>query len=321
MTFNIVGGLFTFSLEKSILSSMEYVLFASLALLASAGNTIFNRLGANHASALANSTIKSFFIVVACFFICLAFGHVPTLYSLSLEQWGWIGLVGALTCIDWFFYFLAIKRSHLEAFAPFCASGILFFSNLVFSIFTFGMVTNNGKPINVVLYFIGLAFLLGSLIYILLNKKINPSSKKIWVIYALASVISFAFVLLVAKTKLIDIPPDVISFHQMTIVFAVMFIATMFTKTYKEIVKIKKLDFVYIVIGAIFNALMMVFRYKAFSYTNSVPAIVNVIIGLDFVLVSIATVIFFKAKNKPQIMIMIALVVVGMILDVLAGLI
>lgn len=300
---------------------MEYVLFASLALLASAGNTIFNRLGANHASALANSTIKSFFIVVACFLICLGFDHVPTLYSLSLEQWGWIILVGALTCIDWFFYFLAIKRSHLEAFAPFCASGILFFSNLVFSIFTLEMVTNGAKPLNVVLYFIGLAFLLGSLIYIFFNKKINPSSKKIWVIYALASVISFAFVLLIAKTKLISIPSDVISFHQMTIVFVVMLIATLFTKTRKEIFTIGKLNFLHIVIGAIFNALMMVARYQAFSYENSVPAIVNVIIGLDFVLVSIGTVIFFKEKNKIQIISMIALVIVGMVLNVLAGLI
>ena len=300
---------------------MEYVLFASLALLASAGNTIFNRLGANHASALANSTIKSFFIVVASFLICLALGHVPTLYALSPEQWGWIGLVGALTCIDWFFYFLAIKRSHLEAFAPFCASGILFFSNLVFSIFTFEMVTNGGKPLNVVLYFLGLAFLLASLFYILFNKRINPSSKKIWVVYALASVISFAFVLLLAKTKLAGIESDVICFHQMVIVFVVMFVASLFTKTYKEIFTIMKLDFLYIVIGAVFNALMMVFRYKAFSYENSIPAIVNVIIGLDFVLVSIATVLFLKANNKRSVLAMIALVVIGMILVVVAGLI
>ena len=300
---------------------MEYILFASLALLASAGNTIFNRLGSNHASALANSVIKSFFIVIACFFICLAFGHVPTIFALTGEQVGWILLSGALTCIDWFFYFLAIKRSHLEAFAPFCASGILFFSNLIFSIFTFGAVTNGGKTLNIILYFIGLAFLLGSLIYILLNKKINPSSKKIWVIYALVSVISFAFVLLLAKTKLSGVSSDVLALHQMIIVFVVMLIASLITKTYKEIIKIRKLDFLYIVIGAVFNALLMVFRYKAFSYPNSVPAIVNVIVGFDFVLVSIATILFFKAKNQKQVIILIALVVVGMVLNVIAGLI
>ncbi len=49
--------------------------------------------------------------------------------------------------------------------------------------------------------------------------------------------------------------------------------------------------------NAVFNALMMVFRYRAFSYENSIPAIVNIIVGLDFVIVSIATIIFFKAKN------------------------
>ncbi len=124
---------------------MEYILFASLALLASAGNTIFNRLGSNHASALINATVKSFFIVIACFLIVLGFGHINVLYDLPLEKWLWIILVGVLTSIDWFFYFLAIKKSHLEAFAPFCAAGTLFISNALFSIFTFSLVTNGGK--------------------------------------------------------------------------------------------------------------------------------------------------------------------------------
>lgn len=299
---------------------MEYIIFAFLALLASTGNTIFNRLGANHVSALLNSTIKSFFIVIACFLITLFYGHVPTLYALSGDQWLWIVILSLLTCLDWFFYFMAIKRSHLEAFSPFCASGILFFSNMLFIIFTFGAVTNGGKTLNIVFYVIGLVLLLVSLFYILFNKKINPSSKKMWIVYGLVSVISFAFVLLIAKTKLSSVPADVLAYHQMTIVFGIMFIFVLITKSIKEIPHIKAMDHLFIFIGAVFNALMMVFRYMAFSYSNSVPAIVNVIIGLDFVLVSIVTVIFFKSKNKAQVLIMIAIIVTGMASNVLAGL-
>ena len=300
---------------------MEYILFAFLALLSSAGNTIFNRLGANRASALTNATIKSFFIVIACFLISLIFGHVPTLYSLQFEQWLWIIAIGALTSIDWFFYFLAIKRSHLEAFAPFCAAGILFFSNTLFSIFTFSLVTNGAKPLNIVFYFLGLVSLLGSLLFIILNKKVNPKGKLLWVLYATLSVVSFAFVLLIVKTKLTSVDADVIAYHQMTIVFAVMLIASLVTKNIKEVVQIRWLNHLYIFIGAVFNALLMVNRYIAFSYSNAVPAIVNVIIGLDFIIVSIGTVLFFKAKNKLQLLIIIILVATGMTLNVLAGLI
>ena len=310
-----------FLIKKSILSNVEYILFAFLALLSSAGNTIFNRLGTNRASALTNATVKSFFIVIACFLICLAFGHVPTLYSLELEQWLWITAIGALTCIDWFFYFLAIKQSHLEAFAPFCAAGILFAANTLFAIFTFGMVTNGGKPLNITFYFLGLACLLGSLFFIVLNKKVNPKGKLLWVIYATISVVSFAFVLLIVKTKLTAVPADVIAYHQITIVFVVMLIASLITRNIKEIVTIRWLDHLYIFIGAVFNALLMVNRYIAFSYPNAVPAIVNVIIGLDFVIVSIGTILFFKAKNKLQMLIVIVLVAIGMTLNVLAGLI
>lgn len=300
---------------------MEYILFAFLALLASAGNTIFNRLGANKASALTNAVLKSFFIVIACFIISVVFGHLPNLYSLTLEQWLWIGAIGALTSIDWFFYFLAIKRSHLEAFAPFCTAGILFVSNTLFSIFTFMAVTNGGKPVNITLYFVGLALLLAAILFIVFNKKINPKGKVLWIVFALISVVSLSFVLLIVKTQLYMVPSDVVSFHQMTILFVAMLIASLITKSIKEVVKIKWIDHLCIFAGAVFNALMVVFRYTAFSYENSVPAIINVIIGLDFIIVSLATVLFFKAKNKLQLLTIIVLVASGMLLNALAGLI
>ena len=299
---------------------MEYIIFAFLALLASAANTIFNRLGANRASALTNAVLKSFYIVFACFLICLVFGHVPTLYNLSLEEWLWIGAIGILTSIDWLFYFLAIKRSHLEAFSPFCTAGTLFLGNTLFSIFMFANVTNGGKPLNIVFYFIGLALLLVALVYIVLNPKINSKRKMLWVIFAFISTLSFAFVLLIAKLKLSSVPSDVISFHQMSILFVVMLVTAVATKTIKEVVKIRWLDHLYIFIGAVFNALMVVLRYTAFSYPNAVPAIVNVIVALDFIIVSIGTALFFKAKNKFQLTILIILVSSGMILNTLAGL-
>ena len=100
-----------------------------------------------------------------------------------------------------------------------------------------------------------------------------------------------------------------------------MLIASLVTRNIKEIALIKPIDHLYIFLGAVFNALMMVFRYMAFSYSNSIPAIVNVIIGLDFILVSVATILFFKAKNKLQLTIIIVLVAAGMVFDVIAGLI
>ena len=142
----------------------------------------------------------------------------------------------------------------------------------------------------------------------------------LWVIFAFISTLSFAFVLLIAKLKLSSVPSDVISFHQMSILFVVMLVTAVATKTIKEVVKIRWLDHLYIFIGAVFNALMVVLRYTAFSYPNAVPAIVNVIVALDFIIVSIGTALFFKAKNKFQLTILIILVSSGMILNTLAGL-
>jgi hypothetical protein len=55
----------------------------------------------------------------------------------------------------------------------------------------------------------------------------------------------------------------------------------------------------------------------ALASANANPSIVNVIVGLDFVFVSIATVMFFKAHNKKQLVVLILLVVTGMILNAL----
>ena len=99
-----------------------------------------------------------------------------------------------------------------------------------------------------------------------------------------------------------------------------MLITAAVSKSLKEVVTIRKLDHLYIFIGAVFNALMVVLRYTAFSYANAVPAIVNVIVALDFIIVSIGTALFFKTKNKLQLTILIILVASGMILNTLAGL-
>lgn len=298
-----------------------YILFAFLALFSSVGNTIFNRISSNKVGSVLSSTIKSFMITFACFIICACFGHVKVLYALTNEQWLWVGVLSLVTVVDWLFYFLAIKRAHLEAFAPFESSYILFISNLLFVIFMVGVVTSGGSALNIVLFVLGLAFLLGSTLYAALNKKINPSKKVAWIIYSLISGTALAFTLVIVKIKLQGVHPDVIAFHQMLFVFGVSFIVLLFSKDKKEIKHLNLRTYVNFLISAVFNALLMVFRYMAFASEHAIPSIINVIVGLDFVFVSIATVLFFKEKNKKQLVNLIILIVIGMVLITLPAVI
>ena len=300
---------------------MPYYIFAIFALFSSVGNTIFNRISSHKIGSVLSSVIKSFMITIACFIICLAFGHAKDLYALNKAQWIWILILGVITIIDWLFYFLAIKRSHLEAFAPLEASSILFFSNLLFSIFMISVVTSGATTLNIIFYYLGLALLLISMIYIVFNKKINPTAKSIWIIYSLISALAFGFVLLIIKIKLSHISSDVIAFHQMLMVFVICGVSLCFSKERTEIKTVTGKTYLNFFISAIFNALLMIFRYKALSYTSANPSIVNIITNLDFVFVSLATVLFFKAHNKKQLIILIILVVVGMVLSSLPAMI
>lgn len=300
---------------------MEYIIFAVLGLVASAANTIFNRISANKIGTILSAVIKALFIMIACLIITLSFGHIKDLYSFQNDELIWVIILGLVTCVDWIFYFLSIKRAHLEAFSPYEASCVLFLSNLLFMIFMFGTVTNGGTPVNIILFFLGLICLLIAMIYTVFNKKINPSTKKIWVFYATVTALAMAFTLIIMKTKLTRVAPDIIAFHQMSIVFIVCSIILLFSKGYKELKDVKWKDYLKFFIAALFNALLMVFRYKALSYENAIPSIINCIISFDFCLVSILTIAFFKEKNKKQIGILIAIVAAGMILNVISGLI
>ena len=300
---------------------MTYILFAVLALFSSVGNTIFNRISSHKVGSVLSATIKSFMIMIACLIICLCFGHINQLYSLSKKDWLWVCILGLITIIDWLFYFLGLKRSHLEAFAPFEVSAILFISNLLFSFFMISTVTGGASTLNIILYYSGLLVLLISMLYVIFNKKINPTTKLMWVIYSLVSATALAFTMVVVKIKLSHIAPDVIAFHQILIVFVVSALILCFSKDKHEIKVIKWKTYLNFFISAIFNAGLMVFRYMALASANANPSIINIIICLDFVFVSVATVLFFKANNKKQLVVLIILIVTGMILNALPALI
>ena len=300
---------------------MTYILFAVLALFSSVGNTIFNRISSHKTGSLLSAAIKSLMITFACFIICLCFGHFGQLYSLSNTDWLWVGVLGLITLVDWLFYFLALKRAHLEAFSPFEVSTILFVSNLLFSFFMFGVVTNGGTVLNIIFFYSGLLVLLASMLYAVLNKKINPSIKYAWVLYSVISATALAFTFVIVKLRLSHVPSDIVAFHQMLTVSVVSAIAVLVTKARKQIKEVSAKTYLNFFISAIFNALLMVFRYMALASANANPSLINIIVCLDFVFVSIATVLFFKADNKKQLVVLIILVVTGMILNALPALI
>ncbi len=300
---------------------MVWILFAFLALFSSVGNTIFNRISSHKLGSVLSACIKSFMITIACLIICLCFGHIKVLYSMNKMDWMWVGILGLVTIVDWLFYFVALKRSHLEAFAPFEVSAILFFSNLLFSIFMISTVTSGATPLKITFYYVGLALIFASMVYIVLNKKINPKAKMWWVIFSLISALALSFTFLILKLKLSHVPSDVVAFHQMLVVFIVTAVAVLFSKEKHQIKDINFKTYLYFFISAIFNACLMVFRYMALASANAIPSIINIIVCLDFVFVSIATVLFFKANNKKQLIVVIILIVSGMVLNALPAII
>lgn len=143
---------------------MEYILFAFLALLCSAGTMIFDKLATKSISHLFSVFLRTLFMSVSSFIIILCFGHLGDMFNLSIEEWIYL-VVSCLLCLsNCYFYFKAIKVAPIDSFSSFNQTGQLFFTNLLFLIFQFGAVINKDKPFSIVLYILGLVVLLGTMI-------------------------------------------------------------------------------------------------------------------------------------------------------------
>lgn len=301
---------------------MEYLLFAFLALLSSSLNTIFNRLASHKVNSVLSATLKSFFMVIATIIITTMFGHLNDLANFSSRQLIFLIVTVVLTTVNWIFYFIAMKHSHLEAFSPFEQTILLLLGNILF-IFPpfFTISTNGGKTLNIALYFLGILFLLVAVMIATFNKRINPNAKKYWMIFAFISALSLAVTNYLVKLELSNIPSDVIAFYQMSGVFIISVIFSVISKNIKQIKTINLKTYIFFFIAAICNAFLMIFRYKALSETNAVPSIVNIIISLEFLIVSLSSALFFKAHNKKDIFLLSIFLILGMVLNVLSGLI
>lgn len=300
---------------------MEYILFAVLAMVASGCNAIANKFASGKISTAVSSVVKSFFMIIACFVIVCCFGHLDSLYELTSKQWLYIILIGLFTSADWIFYFAAMKRSHIETFIPFYETAQLLFSDLFFLIFTFSLVTNANNVVSVILYCVGLGFLLSAMVIVGFSKKLNPQVNRKWIIFALLAAIAYASTLLVMKTQIVDIPSDIISFHQIVIVFIVSLVVMLVKREWLFFKSISWKGYLIFFIAALFNTGLMIFRYIALSYSNSNPAIINSIIGLQFVLVAVVSVFFKKSDDKLITLIVISLLTIGVVLNMISGVI
>lgn len=300
---------------------MEWILFSFLSLICLGANSIADKFSSSKAPSILSAVIKSFFMMFFCFLICLFFGHLENIKDITLEQWIFIIVAGLATAGDWFFYFAAIKRSHLDAFAPFEETSVLFCSNVMFSMFFLSSVTNGSKALNIALYFVGIACLIVAICIVVFNRKINPIQSKKWLVFAFLSALCYSTALLFIKLKISAISSDITSLFVCIIVFVTALITSLFTKQIKFLREMKFKDFLQFFIAALCNTGHTIFRYMAISYENSDPAIVNIIITLNFVVVALISCFYFKKKEKIVLLTLIGFVCAGMLLNFLAGVI
>jgi len=311
-----------------------YILFAIFALAVIVANTYFDKLVLRNSSWSFTAFFKAAFMFLIGFFIVAILGNVNKLYNFDWQYFVYFALIGAFVTVGWVFYYISLKKAEIEEFGTIHLPSLLLINNILSSFFFLGTFTNGNKVLNIVFYFLGIALLLASILFMFLNKKLALKTNwKILILILVSSLGIAVGVFFFLKTDIfeqIGTRPslDIIFFHVMSVVTLVTLVICLIKRDiHKPLTKNYNLAIKHL-INACLGSLVFIFGYrcaievgKVTTATGNLFVVVNTIICFEF-LVFICYKIFFK-KDKPfadNIALMI-LLLSGVIFSTLAGVI
>jgi len=310
-----------------------YILFAIFTLAAIVANTYFDKLVLQNSNWSFTGFVKALFMWLIGFFIVAILGNVGKLYKFDWQYFVYFGVIGAFISVGWVFYYLSLKKAEIDEFGILKSPSLLLINNILFSFFFLSSMTNGNKVVNIVFYFLGLALLLASIIYMFFSKKLLLKSKKLPLVFTLVSSLGIAAgILFYCKTDLFNlgnVPSlDIMFFQVMTIVTLVMFVICLINKDiHKPLAKNYNLLIKHL-INCCLGSLVFIFGFRCAkeiaevtSASGNLYAIVNAIICLEFAVFASYKIFFKKEKPFSANITLMILILAGVIFSTLAGVI
>ncbi len=298
---------------------MDYIFPAICCLILFLLNTVFDKIASGKLSGYLVTTIKASICCILYLVYAAFTGHIDMLFKFSSkEEFLIVIFFGITQCFNWFCYFLAMKKSNIDAFSCFTETMFLFCANIWTIIFSFSSSVNPNSSISIIVYIVGLCSIVGGSTLIATNKKMNEGTTRIWVLIESIACIIGSIYTIAGSLWIKDIPVELLTFYTMLIVVFVGIIICIFNKDYKEIKNIDSKSLLFMFLGAIVNVTVFITRLTVNGLPGTNIAVVNVIIASQFVILTLCQAIIKKKKFPKVVWVVFVLMIVGMILNSIA---
>jgi transporter family protein len=236
------------------------ILLALLAAVFASFTAILAKIGIENVNSNLATAVRTVVVVIMAFVMVVITGQTSNIFSISMHALLFLFLSGLATGLSWLCYFKAIQIGDVSKVAPIDNSSIVL--TIIFSF----LILREPAPIVVV--FGGILISIGTFFLIGKNNK-NTEKKGFsfqpYLYFAVLSAIFAALTSILARIGIQSVDSNVATFIRTVVIIIFSWGIVFFQGTYKELNKITKKSFSFLIMSGIATGLSWLCYYGALA--------------------------------------------------------
>lgn len=275
-----------------------YIIYALAAALFSGLTSVFAKSGINKESSLLATFIRTIVITLFLFVVVLFKGNLNDVFSLDKKTILFLILSGISNTLLWICYFKALDLGTVSKVTPIDKTSIIL-TLILSSIFLHEKIT--------IIKVLSIIFILIGTLLTIKSKKEDSEDNK-WILYAFLTAVFTSTTTVISKIGIESTNTNLITFLRTIVVLILLTIITISKKKFKDIKKLNKKNYLFIILSGISTSLSWLFYFASLSLGEA--SVVFPIEKLSLVVSILVSTIFLKEKlNKKQILGIIIIVI------------
>lgn len=275
-----------------------YIVYALVSAIFSGLTSVFAKSGINKEDSLLSTFIRTIIITIFLFIVVLLKNNLSDIYNLDTKTIIFLILSGISNTLLWICYFKALDLGNVSKVTPIDKTSIIL--TLILS----GIFLN--EKITVVKILSIILILTGTLLTI---KKSDEKVNNKWIIYAVLTAIFTSTTTILSKIGIEKINTNLTTFLRTLVVLIILTIIIIIKKKYKNIKKLNKKNYIFIILSGISTSLSWLFYFSSLSIGE--VSIVFPIEKLSLVVSIISSRIFLKEELSKKQILGIVIIVIG----------
>lgn len=282
----------------SIILALFAALFASL-------TAILAKIGIEYVNSNLATAIRTIVVLVMAFITVIITGKLDTIPLISGSALWFILLSGFATGFSWLFFFKALAIGDVSKVVPIDKSSVVL--TILISVLFLG---ESAEPLVLAG---GAIIAIGTFVLIGKNdKKQRFSGSQIYIVYAILAAVFAALTSILAKVGMEGVDSNVATFLRTIVILFFSWGIVFFQGTHKEIRRISKRGYLFLVLSGVATGLSWLFYFAALAIGK--VSIVAPIDKFSVVLTMILSFIFLKEKVAKQTIIGGIIITIGTML-------